>query len=331
MKPASRFARGGLTRRLTEYVITLFLALSLNFFLPQAMPGDPLALIAGSAVQQMGAEKIAELRAAYGLDRPLAEQYLLYLGRLARGDLGQSYRFSGGRTVAEALADRFVWTFGLVVVSLTAATLIGSLLGAWAAWRHGRLRDLSLLMALFTLRSVPPFWLAMIFIPIFAVGWGILPVGDSYSFPRPEGWARIGDALYHALLPVMVLTLTYIPTAFAIMRSSMLGEVGADYIVAARARGMTERRVLYRHALRNALLPVVTAFALDFGQLLGGVLLVETVFNYRGLGSMMFEAVKSRDYPLLQGGFLLFTVGVLTINLVTDLLYWRLDPRVRRQ
>jgi peptide/nickel transport system permease protein len=316
-------------RRPLKYLATLFLALTINFFLPHAMPGDPLALIAGSAVQQMGAERLAELRHAYGLDRPLGEQYLLYLGRLARGDLGQSYRYSGGRSVVQVLGDHFLWTLLLVGTSLTLATLAGSLLGAWSAWQHGRWRDLGLTTALFALRAVPAFWLAMILIPLFAIQWKLLPVGDSYSFPRPEGWRRVTDVIEHAVLPVMVLTLAYLPTAFAIMRSSMLGEIGADYIRTARAKGLPERLVLYRHALRNALLPVVTSFGLDFGQLLGGVLLIETVFNYRGLGMMMFDAVKSRDYPLLQGGFLLFTLTVLTLNLLTDWLYTRLDPRVR--
>jgi peptide/nickel transport system permease protein len=318
-------------RRPLKYLATLFLALTLNFFLPHAMPGDPLALIAGSAVQQMGAERIAELREAYGLDRPLGEQYLLYLGRLARGDLGQSYRYSGGRGVAEVLAGHFVWTFLLVGTSLLLATISGSALGAWSAWQHGRWRDLGLVTTLFTLRSMPVFWLAMILIPLFAIQWKVLPVGDSYSFPRPEGWQRVTDVIHHAILPVGVLTLAYLPTAFAMMRSSMLSEIGADYIRTARAKGVPERLVLYHHALRNALLPVVTSFGLDFGQLLGGVLLIETVFNYRGLGMMMFDAVKSRDYPLLQGGFLLFTVSVLTINLLTDWLYTRLDPRVRHR
>jgi len=327
--PTLKQSKNGLPRRLIAYTITLFLAITLNFFLPHAMPGDPLALIAGSAVQQMNEEQIAELRASYGLDEPLVVQYGRYLWRLARGDLGQSYRFSGGRSVAEVLGERFVWTFSLVAISLTLAALCGVFLGAWAAWRHGSLRDLSLLTALFALRSVPPFWLAMILIPLFAVRWQLLPVGDSYSFPRPDGWHRVTDVARHAVLPVTVLALAYLPTAFALMRSSMLGEIGADYIRAARAKGVGEQRVLYYHALRNAILPVITAFALDFGQLLGGVLLIETVFNYRGLGSMMFEAVKSRDYPLLQGGFLLFTVGVLSINLITDLVYPRLDPRAR--
>ena len=318
-------------QRPIKYVVTLILALTLNFILPRAMPGDPLALIAGNAVRQMGADRIAELRALYGLDQPMWRQFLVYLGQLARGDLGQSYRYSGGRSVLEVLGERFAWTLFLVGTSLTIAVLIGCTLGAWSAWRHGRKSDLGLVTGFFALRSIPPFWLAMMLIPIFAVGLGWLPVGDSYSFPRPEGWRRVTDTLWHAVLPITVLALAYMPTAFAIMRTSMLGEIGSDYIRTARAKGASQRRVIYKHTLRNALLPVITLVALDFGQLLGGALLIETVFNYRGLGNMMFEAVKSRDYPLLQGGFLLFTVGVLTISLITDLLYGRLDPRARRR
>jgi peptide/nickel transport system permease protein len=317
-------------RRLFEYSLTLLFALSLNFFLPRWMPGEPLALIAGSAVQQMGAEKIAELRAIYGLDRPLWEQFIVYLGNLLSGDLGQSYRYSGGRGVAEVIAQALVWTLLLVTVSLTLATLIGSALGIWAAWRRGRAEDLGLLTVLFTLRSIPTFWLAMILIPIFAVQRGWFPSGDSYSFPREEGWANVVDIAHHAVLPVATLTLAYLPTAFAVMRASMLDVLDEDYIRTARAKGVRERGVRYKHALRNALLPVVTSFAVDFGQLLGGVTLIETVFNYRGLGLMMFEAVKSRDYPLVQGGFLVFTLGVIGINLLVEWLYPRLDPRVRR-
>ena len=317
-------------RRLLEYALTLFAALALNFFMPRWMPGDPLALIAGSAVQQMGAERIAELRAAYGLDRPLWEQFLVYLGNLFSGDLGQSYRYSGGRGVLEVIGESLGWTLLLVVTSLVLAMLIGSALGIWAAWYHGRRRDLGLVAVLFTLRAIPSFWLAMIFIPLFAVQRGWFPSGDSYSFPRLTGWANVRDIALHAVLPVATLTLAYIPTAFAVMRSAMLDVLGEDYIRTARAKGAREGSVRYRHALRNAILPVVTAFAVDFGQLLGGVTLIETVFNYRGLGLMMFEAVKSRDYPLVQGGFLVFTLGVIGINLLVEWVYPRLDPRVRR-
>jgi peptide/nickel transport system permease protein len=317
------------SHRILEYTITLLVAVSINFFLPRAMPGDPLALIAGEAVRQMGAERVAELRHAYGLDQPLAVQYLRYLGNLARGDLGQSYRYSGGQSVAEILTNRLGWTFFLVAISLTLATLAGSALGAWSAWRRQQAGDLGLLAALFALKSMPSFWLAMILIPIFAVNLRLLPSGDSYSTPRLAGKDGVIDVLRHAVLPVSVLTLAYLPTAFAIMRSSMLAILKADYIRTARAKGVRERGVLYRHAVRNSLLPVVTSFTLDFGQMLGGVTLIEIVFNYRGIGNMMFEAVKSRDYPLLQGGFLVFTIGILVINLITDQLYPFLDPRLR--
>jgi peptide/nickel transport system permease protein len=315
--------------RLLGYFITLLLAISLNFWLPRAMPGDPLALIAGQAVRQMNATQIAALRHAYGLDKPLGEQFAIYLGNLVRGDLGQSYRYSGGQPVVAVLLERLGWTVFLVFTSLTLATLIGAGLGAWAAWRRQQAGDLGLLTLLFALRSAPPFWIAMLLIPIFAVQLQLLPSGDSYSFPRPAGLAGVFDVLQHAVLPLTVLTLSYLPIPFAVMRSAMLSVLNADYIRTARAKGLRERQILWWHALRNALLPVVTMFALDFGQALGGVTLIETVFNYRGIGGMMFEAVKSRDYPLLQGGFLVFTLGVLLINLLTDWLYGRLDPRLR--
>lgn len=321
-------AGGHLFRRALGYLLTLFIALSFNFFLPRWMPGDPLALIAGEAVRQMGPEKIAELRQAYGLDKPLGEQYLVYLGRLAHGDLGQSYRYSGGQPVARVLLDRLGWTLLLVATSLILGSLVGSVLGVWAALQRGRSTDLGLVAALFTLRSIPPFWLAMVFIPILAVNLRLFPSGDSYSFPRPAGLNGLLDVVYHAVLPVSVLALSYIPAPFAILRSSMLGVLGSDYVRTARAKGVREGQVIFRHALRNAMLPWVTSFALDFGQMLGGAVLIETVFNYRGIGSLMFEAVKSRDYPLLQGGFLFFTAGVLAINLFTEWLYPRLDPRL---
>lgn len=319
-----------LFRQITQFGLTLFVAISLNFLLPQLLPGDPLALIAGNAVRQMNATQIAQLRAAHGLDEPMGRQYLRYLGRLARGDLGQSYRYSGGQSVAQVVRNRLGWTFLLVFTSLGLAILIGVGLGLWAAWHRGRPGDLGLLALLFGLRSMPPFWIAMILIPLFSVTLRLLPSGDSYSFPRPSGFAAVLDVAHHALLPVTVLTLSYIPVAFAITRTAMLNVTGATYLAAVRAKGLSESMILLRHALPNALLPITTLFALDFGQMMGGVILIETVFNYRGIGSMMFEAVKTRDYPLLRGGFLAFTLGVLLINIFTELLYPWLDPRLRK-
>jgi peptide/nickel transport system permease protein len=319
-----------LSRRALEFLLTFFLAISINFFLPRLVPGDPIKLIAGNAAPQLGKERLDALRAQYGLDKPLSEQYIIYLKQLARGDLGMSYRYSGGKTVVEVLSENFRWTLLLVGVSLVLALLIGSALGIWSATRRGSPMDLGLLSGVYVLRSIPPFWLAMLLIPVFAIQLRYLPVGDSYSIPRPEGWENVKDVARHALMPVFVLTLAYLPTAFVIMRAAMFGILESDFIRAARARGVPNYLVLLKHGVRNALLPVLTSFMIDLGQLLGGVTVIEAVFNYRGIGNMMFEAVKSRDYPLLQGGFLLFTVTILVLNILTELLYPYLDPRLRR-
>jgi peptide/nickel transport system permease protein len=232
--------------------------------------------------------------------------------------------------VVEVLSENFRWTLLLVGVSLVLALLIGSALGIWSATRQGEPVDLGLLSGIYILRSIPPFWLAMLLIPVFAIQLRYFPVGDSYSIPRPEGWENIRDVARHAALPVLVLTLAYLPTAFLVMRAAMFGILESDYIRTARAKGVPNFSVVMKHGVRNALLPVLTSFMVDLGQLLGGVTVIEAVFNYRGIGNMMFEAVKSRDYPLLQGGFLLFTVTILILNLLTELLYPYLDPRLRR-
>jgi len=317
-------------RRLLEFGIVFLLAISINFFLPRLMPGDPLKLIAGNAAPQLGKERVEALRAQYGLDKPLPEQYAIYLGRLARGDLGMSFRYSGGKSVVEVLAENFRWTLLLVGISLTLALLIGSALGIWSARRRGDPIDLGLLSSIYVLRSVPPFWLAMLMIPIFAIQLKLFPAGDSYSIPRLEGWENVKDVARHAVMPAAVLTLAYIPTAFSVMRAAMFGIMESDYIRTARAKGVPNSWVVFKHALRNALLPVLTSFMVDLGQLLGGVTVIEAVFNYRGIGNMMFEAVKSRDYPLLQGGFLLFTLTILVLNILTEFIYPYLDPRLRR-
>ncbi len=318
------------TLRALEFGLTFFLAISINFFLPRAVPGNPLQLIAGNAAPQLGKERVEALRAQYGLDKPLSEQYVIYLKQLARGDLGMSYRYSGGKTVVEVLGENFRWTMLLVGVSLTLALFIGSALGIWSATQRGNSSDLGMLSFIYLLRSIPPFWLAMLLIPIFAIQLGWLPPGDSFSIPRLHGWENIKDVARHAIMPVIVLTLAYLPTAFAVMRAAMFGIMESDYIRTARAKGLPNHWVVLKHGLSNALLPVLTAFMVDLGQLLGGVTVIEAVFNYRGIGSMMFEAVKSRDYPLLQGGFLLFTITILLLNILTELLYPFLDPRLRR-
>jgi peptide/nickel transport system permease protein len=318
------------SRRTIEFGITFLFAISINFFLPRMIPGDPLKLIAGNAAPQLGKERVDALRAQYGLDKPLHEQYFIYLKQMARGDLGTSYRYSGGKSVVEVLTENFRWTLLLVGVSLTLALVIGSVLGIWSATQRGNPLDLTLLSGIYVLRSVPPFWLAMLLIPIFAIQLHLFPVGDSYSIPRLEGWENVKDVARHAVMPAFVLTFAYIPSAFSIMRASMFGIMESDYIRTARAKGVRNIWVVLKHGLSNALLPVLTSFMIDLGQLLGGVTVIEAVFNYRGIGNMMFEAVKARDYPLLQGGFLLFTITILILNIITEFIYPYLDPRLRR-
>jgi len=318
------------SHRALEFFLTFFLAISINFFLPRLVPGDPIKLIAGDAAPQLGKERIAALRAQYGLDKPLSEQYMIYLKQLAHGDLGMSYRYSGGKTVVEVLIENFRWTLLLVGVSLVLALFLGSALGIWSATRHGDSIDFGLLSGVYILRAIPPFWLAMLLIPIFAIQYHYLPAGDSYSIPRLEGWENVKDVVRHALMPILVLILAYLPTAYVIMRAAMFGILESNYIRTARAKGLPNRWVVLKHGLRNALLPVITSFMVDFGQLLGGVTVIEAVFNYRGIGNMMFEAIKSRDYPLLQGGFLLFTITILVLNILTEMMYPLLDPRLRR-
>ena len=319
-----------MTRRALEFILTFFLAISINFFLPRIIPGNPLQLIAGNAAAGLGKERVDALRSQLGLDKPLSEQYVIYLKQLARGDLGYSYRFSGGKSVVDVLTENFRWTLLLVGTSLLLALLIGSALGIWSALRRGDPLDLGLLSGIYVLRSIPPFWIALLLIPVFAIQLKILPVGDSYSVPRLEGWENVKDVARHAAMPVFVMTLAYIPTAFSIMRASMFGIMESDYIRTARAKGVPIIGVVLKHGVRNALLPVLTSIVVDLGQLLGGVTVIEAVFNYRGIGNMMFEAVKSRDYPLLQGGFLLFTVTILVLNIITEFIYPYLDPRLRR-
>ena len=250
-------------QRVAEYGSVLLAAVSINFFLPRLLPGDPLALIAGDAVRQMGAERIAELRAAYGLDESLLHQFFTYLGNLATGDLGTSFRFSGGRGVLSVLLDRFTWTAFLVLSALALATLIGGVLGARSGWK-GR-RGLGTLLAMFTLRSMPVFWLALIAIPIFAVTLGWFPSGDSYSIPRPDGWAGVVDVVRHAVLPVGVLAISYIPISYAMVRSSVGNVRNEPHVLNARAMGLPERRILFRHVLKNSAPPAITMFALDLG------------------------------------------------------------------
>ncbi len=313
-----------------QYLLVLALTITLNFALPRMMPGNPMVFLAGEDVGFLEPEQRAQLYALYDLDQPQWKQFLTYIGNLARGDLG--YSFQRGRPIAHMIGERLPWTLLLVGASLVFATLLGAALGAVAAWRRGTPLDLGTLGVAMLFESMPSFWLGMIFIAVFAAGLGWFPIfGASTAGASLAGWPLLVDRARHLVLPLATLTLITIPGTFLIMRYSMLSVLGEQYIATARAKGVAEHLVLRRHAVRNALLPVATVAMLNLGFVASGATVIETVFSYPGLGRLLYEGVLNRDYPVLQGAFLIVTVSVIAANVLADLIYPFIDPRVRRR
>jgi peptide/nickel transport system permease protein len=316
--------------RLAQYALVLWIALTLNFALPRLAPGDPLDYIFGQEVLSLSPAQRQQVLRELRLDRPVWEQYIGYFTGVLRGDLGRSVRYRA--PVTDVLADRLPWTLALVIPALVLKAVIGTALGALAAWKRGSGRDLGLLTGMLALDSMPAFWTGMILISVFAVqlGWlpsfGAMPLGSS-----ADGLTLAIEIGRRLILPVTTITLATVGAIFLLARASMLTTLGEDYVLMAQAKGVPEGSVMLRHALRNALLPVYTSLTLSLGVLASGAVVVETVFSYPGLGRVVYEGVLARDYPLLQGAFLLVTVGVVGANLLADLTYPLLDPRVRRQ
>lgn len=311
-----------------QYLSILLVAITLNFLLPRLMPGNPLELLAGAEVGLMSASERQQVVEAVGLDRPLHVQYIKYLGDVFTGNFGYSYRQS--RPIVDMIAERLPWTLLLAISSLVFSAVVGIVLGALAALRRGRPFDILLYNSMIVIDSLPSFWIGMLGISIFAVRLGLLPSqGAVTPASRFEGLEYFRDVLEHAILPIATLSIISTPRIFLMMRYTMIGVIGEDYIRTARAKGLAERTILSKHMIRNALIPVVTVLALRFGYAFGGTVVVETVFSYPGLGRLIFEAVRGRDYPVMQAGFLLITVAVLASNMVADWLYPKLDPRVR--
>jgi len=312
----------------TSYVGLLFVLITLNFALPRLMPGDPVdALIAQSSTNfTFGEQSRASLERYYGLDKPVLRQYGHYLGRLAHGDLGRS--IATNAPVSDEIRRRLPWTLLLMGSSIVLATAIGVVAGVHGGWRRGRSVDRAMLTGLLTVREFPAFLLASILLFVFAVKLDWLPLfGAETPFAHYWFGARTVDIAEHLVLPALVLTVGLTAGTYLVMRAGMVNELGADYLVLGRAKGLRERRLKYRYAARNALLPVLSLTALQIGYLVTGDVLIERVFAYPGLGNLIFESIGSRDYPTIQGAFLIVSVSVVTVNALADVLYRRLDPR----
>ncbi len=314
--------------RAGQYALVLLAALSLNFFLPRMMPGSPLRFLAGEDVGLLRPDQIAEVQSRYGLDRPLHVQYLRYIGNMVTGNWGYSYQM--GKPVMRTILERLPWTLLLVGSSLLVASVFGVVVGAFAAWNRGRLFDSGTLGGSIVVDSLPTFWLGMLLIAVFAVELRWFPIFGAVTPWGPKsGWPYVLDIIRHLVLPATTLTLATLSGTFLVMRYAMLDVLGQDYIRTARSKGVHERRVLLKHAVRNALLPVSTVLFLNLGFLVGGATVIETVFSYPGIGTLLYQAVLNRDYPVLQGAFLILTVSVIAANILADAVYPLLDPRVR--
>jgi len=312
--------------KVTQYALVLWAAATLNFLLPHLAPGDPVQYLYGGDALGLAPEAVQQVRAGYGLDQPLPVQYLAFWAGLFRGDLGRSVQFN--RPVVDVLAEFLPWTVALVGISTLLALLVGVGLGAWAAWHRGRRRDAGAVAAVLVLDSMPGFWIGMILIAVFAVGLGWFPSYGAVAIDA-EGAAWLADAVHRTVLPATTLALATFGGFFLLTRAAMVTVLDEPFVRMARAKGVPERRIALHHALRAALLPVWTNLTLVLGTLLSGAVVVETVFAYPGLGRLIFDAVTARDHPLLQGAFLLVTLGIVAANALADLTYPLLDPRVR--
>lgn len=321
--------RRGRTGAVASYVAMVFVLVTLNFVLPRAMPGDPIdALLAqGPTGFTLGEQSRAALEQYYGLDGSLAAQYRHYLVRLAHGDLGRSIVTNA--PVRKEMGRRLPWTVLLIGSSLLLATAIGVVAGVHAGWRRDKPMDRAVMTALIAVWQFPPYLLGSMLLFVFAVKLRWLPLAGaqtpfSGSFSVPEKVVDIGQ---HLLLPLVVLTAGLTAWSYLVMRAGMVNELGSDYLLLGRAKGLPDRWLKYRYAARNALLPLVSSTAVDVGFAVAANIVVERVFSYPGLGGLLFDSIGVRDYPTIQGVFLLISLGTVTVNAVADALYRRLDPR----
>ncbi|HET9442704.1 MAG TPA: ABC transporter permease [Acidimicrobiales bacterium] len=322
--------RGGTGRLVVRYLVTLLGVVTLVFAIPRAMPGDPLGALlqdeAGTEQLDQSREVLAE---HYGLDRPLAEQYVRYLTDVARADLGRS--IANGQPVSRTIRDRLPWTLLLVGTALALSAAVSFVAGVGAAWRRGRLGDRVTTSVVTVLGAAPEYAVATILLILFAGTFQWFPVAGASTPYNDFGLvSKVVDVVKHLVLPATALALSLIGVKFLLVRNAVIGILGQDYMVAARAKGLTEDRRKYRHAGRNALVPFLNIVAVQVGVAIGGALFVEQVFSYPGLASVMMPAVTRLDYPLIEGCFLVVAFVAVTANLVVDLVSARIDPRVGR-
>ncbi|AKB41749.1 MULTISPECIES: ABC transporter permease [Methanosarcina] len=311
----------GITGKGTRYLASLALIIIINFTLPRLMPGDPVKNLIGEDVY-VSEQVMEELRAELGLDRPLYEQFASFVSDILHLDLGYSYHLHA--PVAEILLDRIGWTLLFVGSSVIIGAFAGSLLGALAGWKPEKRTSRVTGLAFIVFSCTPPYFLALLSLYIFSFRLGLFPSKGFYDAPE------IGSILHHLFLPICVMSVFSASRNFLVMRGSVIQEKKELYALYARAKGLNDTGVLFRHVLKNSSLPIITLLALDFGFLFSGALFIEIIFSLNGMGTLIYGAIMGKDYPLLQGAFLVISLTALLANMLADLLYALIDPRVRR-
>ncbi|WP_373414996.1 ABC transporter permease [Ensifer aridi] len=329
-----RGSRAGqhISRIIGRALVTLLMVAVLNFILFRIIPGDPANMLLAGARGAVTPEQIEALRQHWGLDRPLfPDQVINYMSTILHGDFGYSFKFRG-QPVADLILERLPATLALVGVAQLVAIASGIMLGIYAGWRRQGAIDHIATGASMALYSTPPFWLGMLLVLIFSTALGWLPAYGAYSPSLVDAgmvdW--MFDRARHLVLPIAAVALGLIGQYLVVSRAAMADVVTEDYMVTARAKGLTGGQMLMRHAFRNAMLPVVTLVTLNLGYVVAGAITVESVFAWPGIGSLTVTALNARDYPVLQAIFLLLGASIVIANLLADIFYGMLDPRVRR-
>jgi ABC-type dipeptide/oligopeptide/nickel transport system permease component len=310
-------------KRTAFALVTIFVAVSINFVLFRLAPGSAVSNL--SRVPHATQELRQALTRQFGLDKSRGKQYVIYLQQLTHGNLGVS--FENEQPVSTNLETAILNTLPMVALGTLFAIVIGTLTGVIAAWRRGTTLEGATVTTALGFYSMPTHWLGLMLVILFT---GILPTGGMTNdfLINPSFWTHTKDVLSHMLLPSLTLGLVLFGEYTLIVRSAMLETLGEDYILTARAKGLRPWAIVRKHALRNAMLPIVTLVALSLGYIVAGAILIETVFSWPGVGRAVYDAVLNRDYPMLQGAFLFLTISVVFFNLVADLLYYKLDPRI---
>ena len=321
-----------LAKRFLFYLVAFLVAVTFNFAIPRMMPGDPADIMLAQASGTIPPEAREALKATFGyIERPLYVQYFEYLKSVFTWDFGLSVRFYPV-PVADLLARALPWTLFLTGTALVISFASGSIFGILAAWRRGGVFDSIISPLALALQSIPSVVISLTALFLFAITLDWLPSGYAYNPSLDPGLSAsyLGSVALHSILPVLTLSAVFIGGYLITMRNNMIGQLGEDYVHMAEAKGLSDARVRYTYAARNALLPSVTALALSFGALFGGALITEVVFNYPGVGNLLYIGILSRDFPLIQGQLLIMTLAMLTANLIVDIAYIFLDPRLRK-